>query len=519
MSLTNYFIMKNSSFHFPPAMQGRQDLFLLPALFCCFAVFCSSAHADNATTLYQSVQKALGYSPQLQALSYNHAAAESDLHQSRSRYYPSVDLLLGYGPSQYNDRTTRRPNADPGDEKWQARTDATLKLSQKVYDGGETAHSISVRKALVKTADFALREAAQATALEAINAHLDVVRQRQLVALAAKDLQVHKDIYRALAEFEQAGTGDIADVTQTKTRIAWADSNLTALHRDLDKALSQYERVVGKKPGSLAFAGIPKDMPDSLQDALQLMEHANPALLASGSKIAEAEARTKLARSNYHPRVNVELSSSYFDNMEGEDSWRQSNEAMVVLRWNLFNGGQDHDAVSAATARTYESRFDRKDKLAALRDTTTAAWATYNSLLRQKQIYREATLAGKQTFEAYMQQFSVSRRSLLDVLNAEREFFQSAQKFISAGADEVITAYFILQLEGMLHADQISSSKQGARDFEEMRRVIDAPSVSRLLVTDVPAFEDAPGVLLLVQPLVVEGGHAVDILSRQGEPQ
>lgn len=516
MSLTNYFIMKNSSFHFP-STQGKQYVFLLPVLFCCFAAFCSSAHADNSTTLYQSVQKALGYSPQLQALSYNHAAAESDLHQSRSRYYPSVDLLLGYGPSQYNDRTTRLPNADPGDEKWQARTDATLKLSQKVYDGGETAHSIAVRQALVKTADLTIREAAQSTALEAINAHLDVVRQRQLVALAAKDLQVHKDIYRALAEFEQAGTGDIADVTQTKTRIAWADSNLTALQRDLDKALSQYERVVGKKPGTLTFAGIPKDMPDSLQEALELMEHKNPALLASGSKITEAEARTKLARSNYHPRLNIELTSSYFDNMEGEDSWRQSNEAMVVLRWNLFNGGQDHDAVNAATARTYESRFDRKDKLAALRDTTTAAWATYNSLQRQKQIYREATLAGKQTFEAYLQQFSVSRRSLLDVLNAEREFFQSAQKFISAGTDEVITAYFILQLEGMLQADQISSGKQGARDFEEMRRVIDAPSVSRLLFPNTPTPDNEFVGMLHVQPLVMQEGPAAVILSRGGD--
>jgi len=259
-------------------------------------------------------------------------------------------------------------------------------------------------------------------------------------------------------------------------------------------------------------------MPASLEESLQRAEQHNPTLMISNSKIAEAEAKTKLAKSDFLPRVNLELSSSYNDNVEGEDSWRQNHQAMVVFRWNLFNGGQDTNAVNAAVAKTYENRFNRKDTLAELQDTTTSAWATLNALHRQKQVYRAATIAGKQTFAAYMQQFSVSRRSLLDVLNAEREFFQSAQRFIAAGTDKVITAYFILQLEGALEVGQVASTEQSSKEFKEMLQVIEFPPTRGLLLSDHPEPTNEPVGVVQVHALVIEEGPMMGLLSQNGSP-
>ena len=371
--------------------------YLILFFFCWAASVPLFAYAQ-VTTLYQSVEQALNYSPQLQSLNYNHEAIAYDLKQSQGRYRPSIDLMLGYGMGQHSDSVTRQPGADPSDTNWNSRGDATLRLAQKVYDGGETRQFISIQEALLDSADFGIQGGTQAITLNAISAHLDVYRQHELVALAEKDLEVHQDIYQALSEIEQAGAGNIADVTQTQARMARAQSILIFSKSDLSRASANYERLVGVKPGELAFAEVPDTMPNSLEEALAWMEQKNPELLAFNARLMEADARVDLARTTYKPKINVELSSRYHDQLEGDPSWQNTNDAMLVLRWNLYNGGQDRDATNAALSRKYQRRSNRDDKLIELREATSAAWTTYLSLQNQKKHTRTRSPPVKRPF-------------------------------------------------------------------------------------------------------------------------
>nr|WP_320010285.1 TolC family outer membrane protein [uncultured Desulfobulbus sp.] len=460
-------------------------------------------------TLQQSVAAALETSPQLRSLQYGRDAARFELKQSRGRYYPSIDVLLGYGPNQYNDRATRLNGADPGNEDWMLKTDATLRLTQQLYDGGETAHFISAHKAGLETAELSLQEGAQSTIFDTVRAHLGVIREQQIVTLDLKNLEIHQEIHKALTALIQAGAGDVADRSQVRARIAWAESNVTSSRRGLEQAIAQYRRLVGQSPGQLVFDGPPKGVPDSLSEALRLAEQKNPTLLISSSKVDESEAQVRLAESRYLPRVNLELSSSYNDNIEGDDSWRQSHEAMIVLRWNVFNGGQDQSAVNAAVARSYESRLSRTDNLEALHETVRTAWTAFVALSREVKIYQEATLAAKQTLLAYMEQFSVARRSLLDVLNAEREFVQSAQKAVSAQVDRVIAAYYLVQLKGTLKLDQVVINTQSRREFEALIQSMNFPPVRGILVPGQMVAPVSPLNIVHIRGLVIEAGAMV----------
>ncbi|MCP3956025.1 MAG: TolC family protein, partial [Desulfobacterales bacterium] len=282
-----------------------KTLYLL-IIICCWAGAVPVAAYAHAKTLVQSVEQAFAYSPQLKAQTHRHKAVEHDLKQSRAGYRPSVDLELGYGSEQHSDRTTRLSGADPGNDDWDSKGDATLRLTQKVYDGGETRQHVSIRKALLDSANFGIQETTQAIALNAINAHLDVYRQRVLMTLAEKDFTVHQDIFNAISEMSRAGMGNVADVTQTRARMAQAQSILITTQSDLNRAVSNYERVVGEKPGKLAFAEVPKPMPGSLAEALKWMEQKNPQLLSYNARLLEAGERVALARTHYKPKINIE---------------------------------------------------------------------------------------------------------------------------------------------------------------------------------------------------------------------
>ena len=444
--------------------------------FLCWAVSVPSSADAKATSLYQSVDQALKYSPQLQALNHNHEAIAHDLKQSRARYFPSIDLELGYGLEQYSDSTTRNKGANPDDNDLDPRQDVALTLTQPVYDGGEINQQVSIQKALLGAATFGIQEATQAIILDTIRAHLGVYMQQKLVALAEKDLNIHQDILQALSEKEQAGAGNIADVYQTQARLAKAQSSLLINKGDFSRAISNYERVVGSEPGELSFAGLPGRMPKSLEEALTWSEQKNSGLFAMKARLMEAEARADLTRTNYKPKINIELSSRYNDQLEGDTSWQNSNYAMLVLRWNLFRGGQDKEAVKAALSREYESRSNLTYKRIELREATSAAWTTYLSLQGQKKAHQDAVAFSKKTFGAYLKQFKVSRRSLIDVLNAEKEYFQSARQLVSASVNEIIVAHRILMLGGELQISNISNIQEDILDINKLAQTIVFPT-------------------------------------------
>ena len=408
----------------------------------------------EATTLYQSVEQALSTNPQLQTLAHNSQALQHDLEQSRGGYLPSVDMSFGYGLEQHSDSITRNSGADPSDTDWDPRTDADLKLTQLIYDGGETGSQVSIQQALLDSGNYQLQAGTQAVALDAVTAHLNVYLQHELVALAEKNLKVHQDIYQSLAEREQAGAGSISDVTQVQARLARAESTLYLSQAELNRAIANYTRVVGTHPGELTYAGVPEALPQTLEEALQRTEQKNPELLALDAEIVEADSKYTLARSNYQPKVDLELSSRYNDQLEGDSSWQNTNAAMLVLRWNLFRGGQDKAGVNSAVSRKYQSRSRRTAKLVELIEETKTVWANYIALKRQKVAFRDAVDYSRITFDAYLKQFSVSRRSLLDVLIVENDGFQSAVQLATVSTNETIAAYRILKLMGALQVSR-----------------------------------------------------------------
>jgi hypothetical protein len=258
--------------------------------------------------------------------------------------------------------------------------------------------------------------------------------------------------------------------------MARAQSVLIISQSDLRGAISNYARVVGVEPEELDFAELPKTMPGSLDDALTWAEQKNPGLMALNARIMEADARVDLARSAFKPKFNIELSSRYHDQLEGDPSWQHTNDAMLVMRWNIFNGGQDKQATNAALSRKYQSRSNRDDKLIELRESTAIAWADFLSLQSQKKFTREAVVSSKKTFDAYMKQYSVSRRSLLDVLNAEREYFQSARQLVQVTVDEIIAAYRILRLGGELQVAETAGAGAIPNDLNKLSQAIVLPA-------------------------------------------
>ncbi len=423
-------------------------LLSMPLTFTVFAGTSALAQ-DTTVKLTDTVTTALEYSPRLQVLEANQEAIGFERDRAQGGYYPQVDVAFGYGLEAHSDTLTR---GQGNEHNFYDRLEGSIRLSQLLYDGKETRSLVEIEEAKLVSAGYRTFDNAEAIALDAIIAHMEVYRQRELVGLAEKNVNDHLEILDKLEERQEGGAGSIADVDQTKARLSRAYASLAETQAGLKTAEANYLRQVGKLAGDVEFFNVPPGIvPNSLEEAVKQTAEHNPKTLALDANVEEADRRVELSKSNFLPKVHAELSSTYEDQIESSETYEHNNQAMMRLRWNIFNGHSDVADRKAAMARKLQAAAQRDDQRDMVIEETRATWAELESARKRVVCFGDALNYNQKTLDSYLKQFNVGQRTLLDVLDAHNEKFQSAGLMITARTNEVIAAERLLALTGKLN--------------------------------------------------------------------
>jgi len=408
----------------------------------------SVALAQDQITVQKSVIDTLRYAPRLEMIKHNREAVGYDLDKSKGRWYPKLDARGGAGTDSFSSEFTR-DNDDDND--WESRYELGAYLTQRLYDGGEASSQIRLDETRFASLQYRVFDNAESLALDAIIATLEVYRQRELLFLAEENVKAHRDILGSLQEREQGGAGSVGDVKQTQARLAMGLASLEKTHANLQTALSNYQRLTGYLPGKIEMTPYPAErIAGSVDELAALATTGNPKVNAAAEDVNSDVERINIAKSNYHPYVYAELSTSYRDGVEDQDEWEQNNAAMVRFNWNLYNGGSDVAATKAAKARKRQTESDKQDLILAVVDEVKATWAQYKSSLNEVREFSEAVQFNRDTKDIYLEQFGVAQRSLLDVLDSENEVFQSSNQLVTSRVNEQVAAYKLMALSGSL---------------------------------------------------------------------
>jgi adhesin transport system outer membrane protein len=415
----------------------------------CFNLYAAASQIpESGAGIDASVMSTLESNPRLMELKHNRAAVQKDLEQTKGRYYPRVDLNVGYGADSHSDMGTRSRGEE---NEFDARTEASLTLVQPIYQGGETRNLVEKQSAKLDSADYRVYDNAESLALDAIIAHLEVWRQRRLLDLTEQNIKTHEKILNHIDERQRAGAGSSADVVQTKGRLALTKSSRAQIEGELERARVNYHRVVGRYPAKLLLPDNFRLLaPASADEAVKTAQVCNPKLAAFAADIRAAKGDIGAKRSSFLPKVNFELSSTYEDQVESSVTYSHNNAAMIRARWNLFNGGSDKAARDAASSRKLQLESGRQDQYQKIEEQIRQTWSQYQISGQQVKIFADAVRFNKQTRDAYQQQFIVGQRSLLDVLDSENELFQSSGQLVTSKVNETLSVYRLLALSGCL---------------------------------------------------------------------
>jgi adhesin transport system outer membrane protein len=406
------------------------------------------APAARATTVKEAIETALATNPDIGVVASNREAVDQELRQARGLYMPQVDMTGGLGVGLIDDAATR---AAGDGTRSQDMGDVSLSLRQPLFDGFEASSTVEREQARVESAANRVLENAEVLSLDVIGAYMQVLRTRDLVRLAERNLEVHLNILESLEARLAGGGGSRADVSQTQVRVSCARATLTQNYNLLRDAEADYTRVVGQFPHELEAPSMPSEaLPEDLDEAVQIAMRNNLTTRIFEADVRSARAEIGVAEVPLWPSVSLEGLSEYNDGLTGVDEYEYNNTVMLRLDWNLFRGGIDRAARQEAIARLGESknrRFQAQvDSEREMRQSWFALEASQQSVLD----LRDAVEFARETRDAYVQQFEVAQRTLLDVLDAENELFVSASELVTAETNEVLATYRILAVAGQL---------------------------------------------------------------------
>lgn len=371
-----------------------------------------------------------------------------ELRRAKAGWGPSLDATGRFGANQVSDSTTRSYGTDTG---LYGASGVGLTLTQPLWDGFATRSRVRSGEATVDSMTYRVLDNATSFALDAIIAHVDLLRRREILRLAEENVEQHLAILASQEDRLAMGASSSADLTQTQGRLARARSTLTDAQASLREAEANYIRLTGKPiPAALEEVPLPAGMFGDMDGVLLKAREDNPKMKAYLADIKAARGDKELAQSTYHPRINLEVGPNYSDRSGRGNQYESSFDIMATMRWNIFNSGADKAEVEAAESRIRQSRETAYNFMDDLSQQISDTWTRYRASIETRKYYAEAIVYNTQTRDAYLDQFNLGQRSLLDVLDAENELFNSSTQHATASGNVIVGAYRLYALAGDL---------------------------------------------------------------------
>lgn len=245
----------------------------------------------------------------------------------------------------------------------------------------------------------------------------------------------------AQSQFDN-GRATLPDLQNAEAGAAEARYNLAASEAEVKKAKLSLTETIGVEPtAEIDIAQQDTQAAQSfdakVEDLLHVAWRTRPDLLAKAQDVRRAQLGYQAARAAYLPTVKLNAAGGQTNAWPTAD-YGQLGRANVStwsvvgeLRWDVFNGARRHE-VSAALAEQKAAAEERRAAEDAVTRQVWDAYVDYQTALEQERASESFLAAAQISYDSSLDAFKYGVRSLVDVVQAERQLAQARQESVRA---------------------------------------------------------------------------------------
>lgn len=372
--------------------------------------------------LREKIQQSIEQQPGILAQRSRERESVLRIDEVRAVRRPQVNAGLEYR----NDLQRTESLPDRG-----SRVDAVVTLSQLLLDFGASSERVRAADLSAEAAFWQSQSSVEEEVLYAVNAYLDVARLTAQRQLAEHNLEQHQRIFEDVSLRREAGAGSRADVLRAQSRLSDAESRLVTLEGELARAINVYQEAFFTTPDVLALPQGAALLSDANADSLLDRALAQNAALRSQTLTSEAsDAEAQATRNARLPSLSVAVEGRQFDVNDFNES---DNDVALLFNvdYTPYSGGATSSRVDQAVERQQQSQYEQQALRRELEREVRSAYTDTRTRRAELEAQTATLAAEEEALLAYRDQFAVGRSSINDLLDAQRDLFQTALELIN----------------------------------------------------------------------------------------
>ena len=375
-------------------------------------------------------------------------AAGASLKGTKSNLLPQIRLIIDSNnqlDKSFEDGSNNLFEKSRSDHK----TDATITVSQLLYDFGATSNDISKSQALFDAKRAELSSTILDLIYRSVISYINVAAYTIFTNTINDSYERHTAIKERIEQKVKGGLSAPRELSRAQARQAEAYAKLITVRQNLSKAISEYRIYFPVNP-------LPEKLPPEILElqfrtsdtSRNLMMQNNPSVLRAISALEASVFNAKKVKGESLPRLDLEIRGSQYNLSEQSDEYDVYSG--LNLSYDLYTGGRMRALNEEAQAES-SAYMNNKDAIIRKIEAEMS-----NSLQNIKLIpanieaYQNAYKANKQSQFYANEQFQTSNVLLLDLLQTERDFLESSQALIEALRSSQIENYSYMKLTGEL---------------------------------------------------------------------
>jgi outer membrane protein len=330
-------------------------------------------------------------------------------------------------------------------------------VTQNVFDGMVTYHSIDKAESAVLAAREQLRGMEIQTLQSAATDYMDVLRDTAVLGLRRNNVKVLNVQLQQTRDRFQVGEVTRTDVAQAESSLATGTADVSAAESSLQASIARYRQVVGVQPKQLQPAQpIEKLLPANLELSIATGLSENPLIVGALFQVDVSEDAVKVAEGALAPKLSVAGQVSNSTDTAGYPGYNVFQAGVLgQLTVPLYQGGSEYAAVRQAKEQLSQARLTVDTQRNTVRQNVVAAWGALQAARAQIVSFQAAVKAAEIALTGVREEAKVGQRTTLDVLNAEQTLLNQRVQLVQAEHDRVVASYAVMAAIGRLTANNL----------------------------------------------------------------
>ncbi len=373
-----------------------------------------------AITLKESTLFAFDRDPSVGRQAAQLGIGQAQIDEAKSAWMPQISLNGSTGHS----RTTDSSGSLNNSAAW------GLSLTQLVYDFGKTSSAIDQSKAQRDSYRYKLMSTLSEVAEKTALSYVEVQRYTALVEAAQDNISALQNVQQMAKLRADAGLSSTSDELQTQTRVAGMRATLEQYRAALGSARARLAVLTGIDAARLS------PLPASLMvsgDSLDNIDYSLiPSVLAAESMATSADYAVQRSKSQHWPTLSLKGGRTRYQS-DNRSYW--DDQIQLNIDAPLYQGGavsarvqQAEGARAMAANEVDQARFDVLQKASV----AMADWSGARGRLDAGNMQLQNALRAR---EVYKNEYTLSKRSINDLLSVEQDVWQAMSSRIIAEFD------------------------------------------------------------------------------------